>query len=224
MIVTVVFDIDDTLYLEREYVRSGFNAADRWLSANRGIEGLFERAWRAFAAGARGRIFDDVVAELGIGDESLVAELVEVYRSHRPAITLLPDARECLEMLVGRTGLACVSDGPAPSQGAKASALGLDRWLDPIVLTDELGPGFGKPHKRGFEIVERTAPVGVCVYVADNPHKDFAGPKELGWRTLRIRRPGGLHFEAESGSDVDGERPDLAGLAEELGLRAEIGA
>ena len=26
----LVFDIDDTLYLERDYVRSGFGAAGRW--------------------------------------------------------------------------------------------------------------------------------------------------------------------------------------------------
>jgi putative hydrolase of the HAD superfamily len=57
-----------------------------------------------------------------------------------------------------------------------------------------------------------------CVYVADNPIKDFIGPKALGWGTVRIRRKQGLHFAAESVGDVDIELPDLTTLDEVLNL------
>lgn len=225
MIGTVVFDIDDTLYLERDYVRSGFNAVDEWMASDRGVDGFFERAWLAFSSGVRGRIFDQALTELGVDEPSLVPMLVSIYRAHRPSIMLLPDARACLDEMFAVVSLACVTDGPGESQRAKATALGLSRWLDPVVLTDEIGDGFSKPHRRPFEMIEqRTAARGRCVYVADNPRKDFVGPKALGWRTIRVRRPGGLHTELPSESDVDEEVLDLTGLAESLGYPTEIGA
>ena len=52
-----------------------------------------------------------------------------------------------------------------------------------------------------------------CVYVADNPTKDFAAPRALGWHTVRIRRPGGLHAGlAHSPHEVDHEITSLTEL------------
>lgn len=212
----VVFDIDDTLYLERDYVHSGFRAVDRWVQANLSREGFFAAAWQLFDEGHRGRIFDEALAKIGrTPDEATVGAMVSEYRRHDPEIALLADARECLDRLHGRElRLACVSDGPLASQEAKARALGLDRWLNPIVLTARYGEGFGKPHPRGFvEICERLGCEGAsCVYVADNPAKDFKAPRQLGWRTVRMRRVGGLQEAVASGEDVDSEINDLRGF------------
>ena len=107
------------------------------------------------------------------------------------------------------------------SQRAKAEALGLDRWIETMVFTAELGPEFGKPHPRAFELVqERTGvPGSRCIYVADNPAKDFDAPHALGWRTVRIRRPAALHSEVESNERVDLEVTDLGDVAELTGIR-----
>ncbi len=212
----VVFDVDDTLYLERDYVRSGFRAVDDYLRERHGVAGFFERAWAAFEQGVRGRTFDEVLPQLGLSPgRELIAELVEVYRRHRPQIDLLPDARAALEA-ARRAGwaVAVVSDGPLASQSAKVAALGLSRWAEPIVLTAALGDGFGKPHPRAFRLVEEHTGCRAeqCVYLADNPRKDFAGPKGLGWRTVRVRRRGGLHAEEPSGQDVDEVWEDLLPL------------
>ncbi len=216
----VVFDVDDTLYLERDYVRSGFRAVEAHLVAHHGVCGFFERAWRAFERGVRGHTFDEVLPVLGLDPTPrLVEELVAVYRGHAPAIALLPDARAALDAARGAgLAVAVVTDGPEPSQAAKVDALGLTRWADPIVLTARLGTGFGKPHPRAFELVEEESGCrgAACLYVADNPAKDFAGPKRLGWRTLRIRRPQGLHAAVRSGEDVDEEADSLAPLASSL--------
>jgi len=204
----VVLDIDDTLYLERDYVRSGFAAVDAWASDELGVEGLGERAWAAFEAGTRRTIFDEALAGAGVeATPDLVPRLVEVYRSHAPTIEMLTDARAWLDGLARHVALAVVTDGPLASQQAKAEALLLSRWADLMVFTETLGPGRGKPHPAAFEQLERE--VGLrgdrCAYVADNPAKDFVAPHRLGWRTVRVRRPGGLHAEAPSGDDVDAE-------------------
>ena len=208
----VVFDVDDTLFLEREYVRSGFNSVGEWVRDNLGYSGFAEEAWALFGAGRRGHIFDEVLEARGLGaDVEVIGRMVQIYRLHRPAITLLDDARRCLETLVGKVPIAVVTDGPSASQRAKVGALGLARWTDVIVYTDELGAGLGKPHTAGFELVEAMSGrrSDQCVYVADNPLKDFGGPARLGWRTVRLRRSGSLHERVDSRQDVEFEWTDL---------------
>jgi putative hydrolase of the HAD superfamily len=222
----VVFDIDDTLYLERDYIRSGFHAVDSVVRERYGVSDFAVSAWAAFERGVRGTTFDVALRECGVEPtEDVVAELVRVYREHEPKISLLADAAECLGALEGRVSVAAVSDGPLASQQNKAMALGLVRWCDPVVLTASLGADRGKPHPAAFERIERaTGQRGeCCLYVADNPAKDFQGPKSLGWRTVRIRRPLGLHFSVEEPVCCDLEMADLGQLADllDLGNRAK---
>jgi putative hydrolase of the HAD superfamily len=211
----VVFDVDDTLYLERDYVQSGFAAVGRWAASALDITGFADAAWGAFECGRRGDVFDLVLESNGFVAAHHVPLMVELYRAHVPSIGLEPDARECLDALDGRALLAIVTDGPSRSQRAKLAALGMTDRAEVVVLTDELGPGHAKPDPLAFEMVEsRLGLAGSrCTYVADNPTKDFAAPRALGWRTVRIRRSGGLHTHLPSTSDVDEELQDLRALA-----------
>ena len=208
----IVLDIDDTLYLERDYVRSGFDAVSRWAQRDLGIDDFGARAWAAFESGARNTIFDDVLTECGVrSDDAVITELVARYRTHAPSITLATDAREGLDRWHGTVALAAVTDGHLSSQQAKARALGLDAWTSTVVFTASLGAGKGKPDPGSFELVQEELGVDgkSCVYVADNPAKDFGGPRSLGWRTVRIRRRLGLHTGVDSGNDVDHEIANL---------------
>ena len=215
----IAFDVDDTLYLERDYVRSGFTAVGAEARARWGIADFGDRAWRLFEEGVRGNVFDLVLAACGVTvSPDAIAALVASYREHPPSIRLLDDALACLVRLHERMPLAGLSDGPEVSQRAKIAALGLDRWLSPLIVTADLGPGFGKPSPEGFRRIESaTGESGAaCAYVADNPTKDFAGPRRLGWRTVRIRRPDGLHADLPSGDDVELEIESLDELSERL--------
>jgi putative hydrolase of the HAD superfamily len=215
-----VFDIDDTLYMERDYVRSGFAAIGAWARRDLGVSDLEDRAWAAFEAGVRGRIFDEALVACGVpANGSLVPRLVDIYRSHTPAIELLDDVIAWLSARPSDVALAVLSDGPLVSQRAKAAALGLAGWANPIVFTETLGPGCGKPHPAAFECVEAATGMegASCAYVADNPAKDFAGPRGRGWRTVRVRRTGSLHDAVASGDDVDAEVSGFTALDDALG-------
>jgi putative hydrolase of the HAD superfamily len=189
---TVVFDLDDTLYLERDFARSGFIAAGDWLHREVGVRGLGETCQRMFASGRRSRIFDAALSFLGVGaDPALVELLVEIYRTHEPAIALTPDTARYLASRPKDVLAGLVTDGPSATQQAKVRALGLENALDFIVYTDALGPGYGKPHPRAFELVEAWAgPHGLpLIYVADNPMKDFVTPRARGWWSVQVERP-----------------------------------
>jgi len=193
----LIFDLDDTLYLERDFARSGFVAAGAWLEQEVGACGLAELCQKMFEDGQRSRIFDDALETLGLAAEpGLAGLLIELYRTHEPTIALAPDAQRYLASRNGSGGL--ITDGLHRTQCAKVRALGLDDKLEFIVYTDALGPGFGKPHSRAFELVEEWAtPDLPLVYIADNPKKDFVTPRARGWGTVQVDRPGRAnHFAA----------------------------
>jgi putative hydrolase of the HAD superfamily len=214
--VCVVFDVDDTLYLETDYVMSGFNAVGQWAADWLSIPDFAERCWNRFIAGQRGSIFDEVLRESGKQPPAeLISALVEVYRTHIPSIKLAPDASEALEAISRIASIAVISDGPAASQSRKAEALGLGSFAAPIILTEMFGTEFRKPRPRAFELVAERHPASVFAYIADNPLKDFAAPKQLGWITVRVRRPGGLHYAVEHPEITpDREMNDCCGLSE----------
>jgi putative hydrolase of the HAD superfamily len=201
----VVFDLDDTLYLERSYVQSGFRHVGGVVENRFGLSNFYKTAWKLFVSGARSNIFDQSLTYMGIRPHAqLIAELVRIYRNHQPDISLADDALSCLELLTSNCKLALITDGPVESQENKIRALGLDRWIPLRIVTGVWSAQYSKPHPRAFMTVQRetnSAP-GQCIYVADNPAKDFIAPRELGWETVRIRREEGLHSAVGSGPCV----------------------
>ena len=196
-----VFDVDDTLYLERDYVHSGFSAVAAWAEETLGLPGLFDTAWGLFLTGTRSTTLTDAFTRLGRPMSTAeTAAAVGVYREHAPDIRLCADAVDLLDRIGATAQIAIITDGPAPSQRAKIKALGLASRADLIVVTAEHGADWGKPSTHAFRHVQQqlAAAPDACIYVADNPSKDFAGPKALGWNTVRIVREEGLHSSAPS--------------------------
>jgi putative hydrolase of the HAD superfamily len=197
----VVFDLDDTLYLECEYVASGFEAVGDWCLCNLKMSGVQELAQSLFQQGQRGNIFDSVVEQIGAQQPSqTVTEMIRVYREHNPRIAMPVDAIECLDRLQQRVHLCLLTDGDSRSQWAKIDALGLRTVFDAIVVTGDWGAEFWKPHPKGFRHLQMQVASSKFIYIADNPAKDFVAPQQLGWGTVRVNRPRSLHHNRASGS------------------------
>lgn len=196
----VVFDLDDTLYPERQYAFSGFAAVAVAFADRLGDSAAAAAAMRRlFDTPDRPRVFNALLAARGMGgNQALAAAMVETYRRHRPTIALHPDADNVLAQLRGQYCLGIISDGPAHQQEQKVLALGLRTRVDEIILTDTLGPGLGKPNPRAFELMtERLeVPHTACAYIADNPAKDFLAPNALGWLTVQVCRADGIYRNA----------------------------
>lgn len=204
MILHYIFDIDDTLYLERDYVRSGFKAVAQTI----GRPEFGDVCLELFEQGVRRNTFNIALQKMPVA--FTVAQLVEIYRRHAPDITLCRDAKIMLQSLPLPCGV--ISDGPPVSQRAKYQALGLVPWIDCPIFTGEIH--VPKPSAEPFILAAYAfnAPPELCAYIADNPEKDFAGAKACHMTTIRIRRHGALHENAPSGGDVDREIRDLREL------------
>jgi len=225
-----VFDLDDTLYPERDYVASGFRATDRWLTEHRGIRGFFDAAWSRFQSGARGNVFDIALADLRAqSGPELIAQLVSVYRAHEPELRAYEDAETLLEELRGQHRIAILTDGYAEVQRKKVSALRLEQRVDAIVYSDDLGGRDAwKPSTLPYEALMRRlqCPGHHCIYIADNPQKDFLAAKRLGWRTIRVRRAGGEHAHVTVSGELEAAQcvETLLDVPRVLGMSAAVSA
>lgn len=192
----MVFDLDDTLYLERDFAYSGFRATGDWMRATIGVETFAQRCTEIFAGGQRTKVFDTVLEGLGLAHRTdILTQLIELYRCHEVSIALAPDAERYLRGVRARRR-AIITDGFAGTQMAKIKALSLEDHVDLVICTDNWGREFWKPHERAFAAIEAWSGVdpGHIVYVADNPLKDFVTPRRRGWQTVGIARPERVHF------------------------------
>lgn len=206
-IQAVVFDLDDTLYPERAFAFSGFDAVVERFGQRLGW-GLPEaaRMRTLFDSEQRATVFNAMLEESRVEPEThatLIAEMVAAYRHHSPRIALHADADRALARLHGRYRLGIVSDGFLGTQQAKIDALGLAARVDHVVLTDQWGRDHWKPDLKGFAhlATEFRVPHTSCIYVADNPAKDFLAPNRLGWRTVQILRADGIYASLVAPSD-----------------------
>jgi putative hydrolase of the HAD superfamily len=208
MINTVIFDLDDTLYDEIDYCKSGFAvAADFLHEANPSIskQSFFDELWNQFRNNNRTRTFNATLASLNLPcDEDLIKQLVRTYHDHRPAITLPADSRTVLEQLQSSYTLALLTDGFLPAQKFKVEALGIAPLFSSVIYTEELGRDCWKPSTAGFEkiLTELNIPASQAVYVADNAAKDFMAPNRLGMTTIQITRPNRIHTDQPSSAEA----------------------
>lgn len=186
----VVFDLDDTLFRERDFVRSGFRLIAARIAAIYNVDASRLPELLNCALCRRERYFDlleDWMAGHGLPRED-VAGLVEAYRSHvSEDLSLAPETAMLLQALADRgVVLGIVTDGRSVTQRSKIQALGLDRYVDPenILISEETGKDKSRPDNfRHF--VSRYPEARRFFYIADNERKDFLIPNLLGWTSVK---------------------------------------
>ena len=217
----VIFDLDDTLYPERDYVLSGFRAVAQWAQRQLGVpfdEG-YHRFERLFAEGVRGTTFNRWLRDTGLPQASRVPEMVRVYRCHQPDIRPFEGVPPLLERLELRYLLGLISDGHLQVQRKKWRALGLEAYFSAVVFSDEGGRECWKPSTWPYRQALRRlgcAP-DEAVYVGDNLQKDFAGANQLGMGTIYLLRPGGEYADRQA---TDAESTPLATVSSFAALEA----
>ena len=215
----VVFDLDDTLYSERQFAISGFRACERWLEQEHGVtEPVVEAMTRLLDDGHMRALFEIVLAERMPGHSPhLIEPFIDVYRLHDPEIALYEDAAAALDHFEARAPIALITDGQHEVQSRKVRALGLESRFAHIVYTSALGGrSFSKPHPRAYEVVEERLgkPGDRYLYVGDNPAKDFVTPNARGWTSVQVLRPQRIHSRAKTvpGGEAHVVMSDLVGL------------
>ncbi len=209
MITTLIFDLDDTLYCERQYCHSGFKAIAKQLEKQSHLtaEELYGYMANLFENGHYDKIFNKTLdfAQIDHNNQT-IREFVKLYRNHTPHLELPSDSREVLEILHKKYQLALLTDGFLPAQQLKVEALGIEKYFRCIIYTESLGRNNWKPSTVGFEKILQTLGQDAqnSVYIADNEQKDFIGPNKLNMLTIKLVTDGQIHTDA---SDEDYAKP-----------------
>lgn len=185
----VCFDLDDTLYPEIEYLKSGFKylalkiAGQNWLK-------VYYEMFSRYRCGANAFEYISKQYNVPIGD------LLEEYRNHLPQLSLVGGALDILKGIKAKGGrIAVITDGRSKTQRNKITALGIDSYVDCLVISQEIGTE--KPSLPNFRVVMENLVGTTYWYIADNLKKDFITPKKLGWNTIGLIDNGTcIHKEA----------------------------
>lgn len=185
----VIFDLDDTLYSEKDYVRSGFSFIAEYFD----IPMLELELWNSFEQGKKP--IDDVFEKRKMIEKKDRA--LQIYRMQNPKIQMYSGTSEMLERIkILNKKIGIITDGRPEGQRAKIKALGLESIFDKIIITDELGgPGFRKPNSEAFILMQRALEVSFekMVYIGDNIEKDFIAPHLLGMKQIHYNNLDGIY-------------------------------
>ena len=177
----VVFDLDDTLYKEIDFLKSAYREISDFLCKAYGVKGLFEKMLHDYEMGKKA--FQEVIGSYQLPIK--LEELLEMYRNHFPEIALDEDTRNVLDTLKRNgIGMGIITDGRQKTQLNKIQALGLDNYIDErhIVISEVCG--HEKTDGFGFAQIENAFPDSDYYYVGDNPRKDFIAANDRGWTTI----------------------------------------
>jgi putative hydrolase of the HAD superfamily len=194
----IVFDLDDTLYPQVEYKRSGFKIVAHWATVHLGLD--YEECLEQLEVILRNKgpsyhhMFDDLISHFGL-DQEIVPVMVKIFVDHAPRIACYPKVPEMLSRLGRSFRLGILTDGPVTVQQQKIASLKLECHVDLILYSNSLS--MEKPEPALFAWFEQQFSLSgtSLVYVGDNPAKDFIGARSRKWMTIRVLT--GEHAEVD---------------------------
>jgi putative hydrolase of the HAD superfamily len=203
MIKAVIFDLDDTLISEMDYIRSGYNHISKILSNEHDLiaKEVYNQLFLEFNLDKK-NVFNRVLDRFSVSyDKEYIYKLVNEYREHKPNINFFEDVLPTIKMLK-ENGLkvGIITDGYKVAQRLKLEAVNAFELFDNnLIITDELGREFWKPHMRPYELIKEKLDVDFneMVYVGDNPEKDFYIGSIYPITTIRIKRENGIYLNAK---------------------------
>jgi len=185
----IVFDLDDTLYNEIEFLKSAYLEIAQKLE-NDNFLPLYAKMFSLYRN--KQDVFGFISEHYKVSKSTLISD----YRGHKPKIKLFDGVQTILEKIKKNKGkIGLITDGRTQTQTSKIEALGLLPYLDHITISEEIGTG--KPHPNNFKTMETTFGKGFYYYIADNLRKDFITPNILGWNTIGVI-DNGLNIHSDS--------------------------
>lgn len=173
---TVVFDLDDTLISEVDYLRSAYKQIAYSLDYKNKC--LFDHMMEWYYEGLNVFL---ILSEKYSVDKST---LLKLYREHRPNLKLLEGALPLLRYLKSQNcHIGMITDGRSITQRNKIEAVGIETFFDDIIISEEFGSD--KLNENNFEYFHKNNSYQYY-YIGDNTSKDFFNPNRLGWTSICI--------------------------------------
>ncbi|GLR64422.1 HAD family hydrolase [Marinospirillum insulare] len=194
MLQAIIFDLDDTLYLEKDYVLSGFQAVAKHLAKHYKLDQktCYQFLAAHFAKQGRDKIFNHLYQAFSQqlshkSEANCIQELVTVYRQHQPKIILETWVYKALEELKSKgIKLGLLTDGLPLMQQNKVTALMLEKHFDQIVYSWEINQP--KPSTLGINYLLQKlgSKAQNTLMLGDNPIHDLEPALALSMPCIRL--------------------------------------
>jgi putative hydrolase of the HAD superfamily len=189
-----VFDLDDTLFQEIDFLKSAYSHISAKLAANISVN-VYEQMLLKYRN--KENVFEWLVSKYQQLVPGLnVQWLLKEYREHAPSIKLSEASLAFMLKLKNKNiPLGLITDGRSTTQRNKLKALGIDEFFQDIIISEEFGSE--KPDERNYLYFESKYPEKSFYFFGDNTSKDFIVPLKLGWTTFCIKNAGD-HIHTQS--------------------------
>jgi len=209
-IKVLLFDLDDTLYEEKQFAVSGFIKVAEFIEDKFKINKDFfcKILIDIFNESKRGDIFNLALKRVNVTyEEKIIHAIVKIYREHNPKIKLDKDVKLLLVKLRKVYSLGIITDGYFEVQKKKVQALRLEGIFDSIIYTDEYRREYWKPDVLGYKLALEKFRVlpEESIYIGDNPYKDFIGAKKIGISTVRILKSGREYYNVRLDKEYEAD-------------------
>lgn len=176
----IVFDLDDTLYKEVEFVKSAYIFISNYVKIKYNLDLKSEIE---LCIENNINYYDFINAKLPVKNKLSIEKYLELYRFHYPSLSLPKETIELINRISNKNiEFSIITDGRSVSQRNKINSLGLSQLSKNIIVSEETC--YEKPHPNNFKLIEQIYPNKNLVYIADNTAKDFFAPNILGWDTI----------------------------------------
>jgi putative hydrolase of the HAD superfamily len=181
---SVIFDLDDTLYNEIDYLNSAYKEIALFIAEKSPesiiAENIYNDLW--FFYSRKKDAFLEIILKYNLKN-ILKEDLLKLYRNHYPSINLTSENENLLKQLKANGyKLGLITDGRSIQQRNKIKALNIEKYFEYILISEEFGTE--KPNPANFNFFVELFAESSFFYVADNVSKDFIAPNIMGWQTI----------------------------------------
>lgn len=172
----IVFDLDDTLIYEIDYLKSAYYEIAGLLDENNKEE-VYDKMLTSYFKGIN--VFNILISQF---PKINMEDLLRIYRNHKPTLQLKNYSLEILNYLKkNKCIIGLITDGRSITQRNKLKATKIENYFDLIIISEEFASE--KPNVENYRIFHNFRSEKYY-YVADNTKKDFVTPNKLNWETI----------------------------------------
>jgi putative hydrolase of the HAD superfamily len=180
MKTVVVFDLDDTIYKEIDYLKSAYKAIATYIKPFTVVNVYAEMLTMQYNGEP---VFEKLISKYRL--PFTLNDLLLNYRTHMPSIKSLPGFKRFLKKCHQcNIPLGLITDGRSITQRNKLKALNIEDMFEHIIISEEIGSS--KPDFKNYALFATTYSGHKLFYIADNANKDFVTPNQLQWQTVQI--------------------------------------
>jgi putative hydrolase of the HAD superfamily len=193
-----VFDLDDTLYSEIDFLKSAYKSIAFEIEPKSHIH-LFKDMFELYKSG--GNTFEYLMERFP--EKKITMEnLLYLYRNHFPEISLKEGVLGIMIKIKNKKGkIGIITNGRSITQRNKIKALGIEQFIDETIISEEFG--HEKPDESVYKYFIKKNPGKQFYFFGDNIDKDFITPKRLAWCCIGLMDKNNLHSFSHSEFSIE---------------------